>query len=437
MSDSGPSSSYGVPYDTWVPAVAKRRRSGLAGRTPYEEVEETIPVHVRGATAVAALANVHALAELLDQVDRWWNGERVDAVKLRIKATNSTLTNPLEATLYPGERPLLSLSARLNDHDNKEIPGVELNVKRLGLWLGDEESDGPTTGTANPSIHTFTFSNDAELPSPVKLDVSLSGATLPDPSYLFVVENSTDLEINEGSNATQGSGWSTPTDTTNHALNSTILRLTGGSTTWGGHYFQKVISMDGRDLFVLLAVRQNDLSKTYQLKLESIQTNSTNGTFTKAVTVDNSTSNPQLIALGPITAPMYDYSFVNSHNIIRIHVLVDDATGSPTIDFDYYVCMIMDGDCNHVVKLQGKGDLTQTTVVYDHNLLSRKLPVVRDENNYIAYSHVSPPMLFSRGTNMNAAFVSTNGAHWRLTHSGTVQTPSMTAYRREAFLTPQ
>jgi hypothetical protein len=134
--------AYGVPYDQWRPAVGGLRDDALGGYSPYTDVREEIPLHVRGATPEQALERVAALAKLLDQAERWARGERVAAVQLWYSPTNSKLGGWLKAAVLGrgrGQGPMmLGLSPRVNDAGNYEIPGVTMDIRHTFPWLFDE-----------------------------------------------------------------------------------------------------------------------------------------------------------------------------------------------------------------------------------------------------------------------------------------------------------
>lgn len=130
---------FGVPHDEWTPNVARLRTDALGGRGPYEAVDENIPLHARGVTGAEALANVQALARMMDQAARWWRGDNVPAVQLWYTPTGSTLGGYLKNAIVPsGRGGLVGLSPRINDAGNYEIPGLSLDVLRVeGQWLFD------------------------------------------------------------------------------------------------------------------------------------------------------------------------------------------------------------------------------------------------------------------------------------------------------------
>ncbi|MBK8434523.1 MAG: hypothetical protein IPL28_25945, partial [Chloroflexi bacterium] len=137
--DLNDTTNYGVTYDQWAPAVGGLREDVLGGYSPYVDVSESIPLHVRGATGAAAMANLAAVGKLLDQAERWARGERVAAVQLWYMPTNSTLGGYLKAVVLgrSGGEGWMGLSPRVNDAANYEIPGVVLEIKRTNPWLMD------------------------------------------------------------------------------------------------------------------------------------------------------------------------------------------------------------------------------------------------------------------------------------------------------------
>lgn len=213
--------NYGVPYDEWSPAVASRRRGQLGG-WQHNDVAETIPLHVRGATGAAALANLVAVVELLDQAERWARGENVDAVRLQYKPHNSSLGDPIEAVVLGGPtNGLLQLSPRMNDFANYEIPDLQLRLLRRGLWLSDAGGGTPDAPVTNPAVAEVDFGGALDVPAPtlvaLRSDISSAGgAELPAAGYVLIADGDHRLFVEDVGNVS---------DSANHALGGNVSRL--------------------------------------------------------------------------------------------------------------------------------------------------------------------------------------------------------------------
>lgn len=168
--------AFGVPYDEWTPNVARRRLDVLGGRSPYEPVAESIPLHARGATGAAALANVQILARMMDQAARWWRGDvGVTAVQLWYKPTGSTLGGYLKNSVVPnGRGGLVGLSPRVNDASNYEIPGLSLDILRVeGQWLFDAyDVDNYCLNSSFEVFASGNFANWAKFGTPTLTQVA-------------------------------------------------------------------------------------------------------------------------------------------------------------------------------------------------------------------------------------------------------------------------
>ncbi len=195
--------NYALPYNEWRPAVSRRKESGVGGWL-YQDVEERIPLHVRGATGAAALDNLVALVNMLDQAERFWLGEDVAPVLLEYLPHNSNLGAALQTEVLGAVNDTtawLRLSPEVNDFGNHEIPEIELRILRRGEWLAAEETPSSASG-AQPSILTITFSADIPLHSPLSLQASNidyqndSGLTIPKGLW-FVASEATKLKFLE------------------------------------------------------------------------------------------------------------------------------------------------------------------------------------------------------------------------------------------------
>lgn len=131
--------SYAIRDMEWRPKVARRLQSQMGGAGLYANVIEEIPLHVRGATGATALANLAAVANMLDQAERWARGEMVAPIILEYLPANSAATDYYKAVVVgaPGDT-FWDLSPRMNSDQNHELDGITLYLERRGLWLRQE-----------------------------------------------------------------------------------------------------------------------------------------------------------------------------------------------------------------------------------------------------------------------------------------------------------
>lgn len=180
--------NYGIPDGEYTPAISKRRRSGMGG-WQYDDVEERIPLHVRGATGAAALDNLIALIDLLDQAERFWMGEDVDPVLIQYLPNNTNLGAVVQSeVLGPvgDTTPWLRLSPYINDASNYELPEIEVRILRRGDWLA--AADEASSSATEPSqLMACTLSESIPLYAPLSVDLSGMNYTTDDGGGFYSV----------------------------------------------------------------------------------------------------------------------------------------------------------------------------------------------------------------------------------------------------------
>lgn len=163
--------SFNLLADEWGPTVARRSERSLGGDV-YETAVEQIPLYVQSDTdAATVLANIEALAALIDQAQVWRDGGDVAAV--RIQYSPNSDTDYLECVILgpPDGEPGVVLPPNFtSDLWQNAVDGVVLQFERRGLWLGEAETQDDLTNTTD-AVVALTFADSLANPSPVSVEV--------------------------------------------------------------------------------------------------------------------------------------------------------------------------------------------------------------------------------------------------------------------------
>lgn len=415
----------------------RRLRSGLAGPVPYEPViGEEIRINLYGSTGAVLLANKSLLEEIIDQAARWYNREPITPIKLEILAQGSAFAQAVTTIVTGGQ--LILPDQFFDKLMVTAIEGVTLSLDRLPVWLSDEEI--AVSSAANvPNIQNITFIGDPNIASPVELLIDGFSAAAISDNWLLVAENAADLKIVEAEaavNNTTAGTWATQADGGKNPRGGTIGRYTAADTNWQ-NISLIALGMAGKDLSVFAAIRQNDSTRTWRLKADS--SNLSGGgvnDVTRPITLDYNTGKPQIVYIGSLT------SAAAAHDVVRIYFQADSASGSPTLDFDYFVLQITDHDGNMAIHtipadtLSGNFELR-----YDHQLLTKPDPAVLFEvgANITPLGYDTPPIVYSRGLNLSAVWLACYDDQWvhTPTAKGGPSNITLTATRRRVYLTPE
>lgn len=417
----------------------RRLLAGKAGALPYAIVEgEEVRINLYGSTGAVLLANKTDLEEILDQAARWKRGDPVNAILLKILAQGSAFASALQSVIYGGE--LILPDQFFDKLMVNAIEGVTIKWDRLPAFLGGEEVAGPTTAANVPNIMSLTFVANPKIASPVELLIDgFSGAAITD-NWLLTAENAADLTIVEAEaavdNTAAGTWNSSKADAGKNPRGGLLGGYTAGDTNWNYVSFIS-LGISGKDVTVFGAVRQNNSARTWQLKADSLSLSGgiVNGE-TRPITLDYNSGNPQIVNFGTIT------SALNNHEVINIYFKVDSTTGPPTLDFDYFVFMVRDGDCNQAIHVIPSANLSGDFALrFDHRLLERPTPAVLFEvgANISPMGYDSPPIVLSKGTNLSAVWLACYDNQW--VHTPTSKAaPSqitITGTRRIAYPSPE
>jgi hypothetical protein len=166
----------------WSPAVAGRRDTGLGGDSLFEEVEERVPVQVRGANLATVQAGVAALAEVMAQAGRFWADETGEAVTFEAGWDGSGVTGQALVLRPVGGGLVLprNFIQQMENGSGAVVATVELRFVRRGLWLASEVT-GTLAANANntKAVNFIAISPLSNLPCAIRTEWALVSATAP------------------------------------------------------------------------------------------------------------------------------------------------------------------------------------------------------------------------------------------------------------------
>lgn len=443
--------NYGIPYDrqSWTPAVSKRKWSGLGGWV-YQDVEERIPLHIRGATGADALGNLDALINLLDQAERWWLGEDVACVRLLYKPHNSNLSDPVEAeVLGPvgSTTPWLQLSPYLHDAANHELPEIELRVMRRGDWLGDVDTPATDAG-GQPSVLEITFAEDVPLYSPLSIDLAnigyenQDGLVIPN-GVIFLASAANKLKLLQAE-AFSSSGATSSTCTSQADAAASGAFYAQFDHGQDGYWNLDTSDIDGDLLAVYALCHQSSGSAVWQLTTE-IYREATSGINLQSATKIVTGLSYQPVFLGMLGRADDDFT---------LHIQALRLSGSGTIGIDYQVILALGQPSERAIGFTGINAILPysggaTDVIYrqlairDYRL-SQCHPRFRVEltsnDSLVTYlGYDGDIALVSKGESLFCVVMAAGGGAfgtWLWVGEGGASR-TLTAMRRRAYLAPR
>jgi hypothetical protein len=138
--------NYFATPDVLALGMSQARDDVRANQPPYADVVTELRLLIRGGagnTATQALANLHALIDLLDQADRWVRGDRVAPVRLRVLPVGSNAAAAWESLILGWSGAGFELPRTLLDTVGRVyIPDVTIRLLRRGQWLQPTTENG-------------------------------------------------------------------------------------------------------------------------------------------------------------------------------------------------------------------------------------------------------------------------------------------------------
>ncbi len=164
------SNPYGLTTkDGWTPQIAARSSDQIDGRM-YMPVTESIQVTIFGDNASNALSRLNVLARLLDQADRFADGDlTVTAVTIQYMPNGGKLVyEDIVLGRAVGDKTSgVKLSPTFNSSLNGYTIDVTMVIVRGGLWLGETDT-ASSSATSAGTVWSVTLP-DHHTPSPCKV----------------------------------------------------------------------------------------------------------------------------------------------------------------------------------------------------------------------------------------------------------------------------
>lgn len=194
----------------WPLRVASRRAGALTERSPYEVVRETLRIFITGTSAEDAQQNLLKLSKLLENSQRFANGEYgITAVRLRYES-NNTGSRVYEALILGNNNEeMVSLPAEYAQSvATQVVDGLTVTFLREGLWV-EPTAENASVGSASEStVATATWTGATQAESPLDISFSLSDS---DTHYGYMVI-ADDMDIQQNGTAasiTAATSWQT------------------------------------------------------------------------------------------------------------------------------------------------------------------------------------------------------------------------------------
>lgn len=426
--------SFNLLAAAWAPNVAKRKRGKLSGNWA-EDVVESMPLYVQSsADAATILANLDILAALLDQAQRWSDGESVAPVTIRY-SPNSDSSYLETVILGPADSGGVGLPPTFSDDLYQNVvDGVRLNFKRRGLWLGAEETvSGSDTSSGNPDVVTRNFASSVTINSPVDFSIEFTTASLPTQPYadlaVVVTNDVSNIVTIEGESLTKrdASGGSVANTADADASGGSVKRFNGGN---GGYYNTSVNS--ARQISAIISGRNNSATTAAILKLQAATISWGAYIDGPPVVVDTSTTDPRIIVMPLLSLP---------ETIARISIDVVCAS----FDIDYIVLVNMDSPANTriVTSPAAATDENGIKTWFFNRALTDCKPLVKNTNSAGTEADY-PPWYGVQGTylagdEISIAVAGVNAGKFFLANAGGTEANFKIANvtRRPAYLVPQ
>lgn len=393
----------------WEPGVAVRRSEGEGGPA-YEDVDEEMTISIINPTpSLATSIYLHPLQRLFDRAMNWARGDLITPIILHYKAHSSSeeVQAVVKGPIAPGA-PVIELPpGHTISEATGNIDGVKLRFKRSGLWLGDTQTASGTSG-ANPTVQTITWS--ATPPggiSPYLLrlnNLPFQGGM--QGSFVLVGQG---MSIIHAESAAGGSGFTSQSDPTKHALNGNVLRYTPSGTssqtrifTGGGPWASE--DFLGNTFAVFFNYRNNSATTSFRVR------------FSHPAYFYSATN--ETIIPGGLNDPMWTYGgmlTVPTEELGQLAVTIQASAASGSLDIDSVAVLNMstpDARAIRVTLLSSAGGLNQNVVI-DHRSLTRTMPSVFWGSEGSPYGYTGDIHLYTPYPRIRAMWLAAHDGFWR------------------------
>ena len=420
---------------SYAPTIAPRRANRLAGQSRLAEVADSITLDVLGSTVQSCVAAYERLVGRLQQAARWWAGEGVEAVRVRMRVQSpiKSTVGDLVALIYgpPDDTPAAQANPLFEaDIQRWAIRGVTLTFIRRGLLTGLTPATATSAATPVKTIGTCTFSASADQPTPTKLTITPNNSITVTPGYVLIAaQNGIILENADSYTNNYGSIAKVTDAAANRSVATQVVRVTAPN----GGISIPIGTILWTHMAVFAMVRVNTVGGEWRLTTGA-QVGATN-TQEQAVDVAYDQGFPQPVLLGVFTSPAGFYTFINL-----------DATGNTgTIDIDSLYLVRIDLPAaifSANILSAGLSRSASFVIQIDPRDTTERQPTVQLITPAGAYTDTfdynGEIFVTSEGTGLSFVMLDgTTSAAWRAGSGSTVYTDTVVAARAPVYLTPQ
>lgn len=323
---------YGL-IEGWVPRVARRRSSELGGRSVFEDVQETIPIRISGSTEAEALAKLARIASALDRVAQFAQGNEIAPWVIEYQPEGSTLSAPVQALIVDtaaAGQDLIQLPVTFNKYIRAyEINPVYVPLTRRGLWLGEIQA-AKDNGAENPSVITVDLIESLPVPGPTQIKLTAIEASTPliDDAYILFTdippESAAGFNFAVYDYADMSSTEFAAEADTDDAIGGFVMQIDAATDQTGT--ITVSVGAERKQLYIFVAVRNNHATTTWKMRAVS---GGYQALATRWHTIDASTTNPRIVALGLLS------SNIASHSTIDLEFVTAGSVG--TLDIGHVV----------------------------------------------------------------------------------------------------
>lgn len=463
---------WGLEAGGYLPSMAPLA-AGLLGRSgAMDDVDETMALQVRGtgagssdaARAIDAplkfMANLLALWTMMDKVARFGRGDpSAPAVTLLVCLAGSTVATPSvphkvlllgPPGLDPEQATFLIPNQGLNSTLFSDNYGsVVLRFRRRGMFtpLLTAQTSGSAATPAGTLVVQSTGLTAVAVPSPTYVQITgwspTTTPTLP-PTYLLVAE-ANNIGVQEAEGGADGVKWTVVAESAGNptfARNGNILRYIPTDTLPSTSYLSALPITTTYTRVAVLAVVRNTGGKNFRLKAHftaGLITDIGGVAETPEVLIDASTANPRVVNLGiaSLRGGVTKISWVAA---------VDDITGSPHLDIDYYAVVNLNDETSSVLFLDtadfSQFDVTGGIIIDPATLTELAPSVTAVGGGVLPLSPHGNATLLTKGSTITTLFMATGGGAptaWRFsTVAGTPALLNLTWYfrRHQSYILP-
>lgn len=411
----------------------------LAGRGQYTDVVSEFYINVRGTDAPTCRANFDTLARLLDQASRWYYGENVAAVKLKVAPQGSTISTsaaPMQSVVLgraQGDQTSVTPSPQWDEAGLfYEIPNVKVRVWHRMPWCFTTAQTASSASTNNGTIATVNLGAAQNTLSYTKLDMSGYPSAATDRGFLIVSSNDAYTRLAQADpSAGTAVGWTSVNDAANFARSTNVLRYTptGTAESTSGS-ITLVTTGTPVQLAVFANIRNNSNTTYFFVRLQAL----ISGGYITAYTPYNYIA-PYASAAAPGWVRLGDVVLPSGSSTVRVLATASAAVG--TLDFgDIVLVDTLYAGTYILAYTPSESNALTKNVVIDPAALTRLAPTTLGTYPFTVEGDMA---VMTEKQNIAWVNLITDPAasnNWRQTFAGAVIANTMTLTRLPGYLDP-